>query len=153
MKGYPEMTSTPEDSTREFNESSQPVVMITNEYMSKRRKEGIERDGKAAPEAEIFVSPLNCESVQGYPTDKTPKQNGASEIKEMTDCLLAAGILCCLVGEAALMYYGARRVLPVQFPDSGLRWGTGFLTPCLGLEIMRPQSKIRARGIRSIGSN
>lgn len=136
------MTSTPEDSTCESNGPSQPVVIITNEYMSKRRKEGIERDAKAAPEADIFVSPLSFESVHGYLTDITPKHNGASEIKEVTDCLRAAGIWCCLVGEAALMYYGARRVLHVQFPCSGLGWGTDLLTLCLGLENMRPQSTI-----------
>ena len=111
------MASTPENTIHEANGCSQPVVIITDEHMAKKRKERSVLGANVIPDSNIFVSPLNSESVQGYPTDKIPGRDGISEIKEITDWLWDSGILCCLVGEAALIYYGARRVLHVHFPD------------------------------------
>lgn len=106
------------DDIHEANEPSHPVVIITDKLLSKRRKERDEKHARAVSDSKIFVSPLNSESVQGCPADKTPDRNGVSEIKKVTDCLRAAGTSCCLVGEAALIYYGARRVLHVHVPSA-----------------------------------
>ncbi|WEW54695.1 hypothetical protein PRK78_000117 [Emydomyces testavorans] len=86
---------------------TQPVVIITDEDMTAFRKEKptLPKDSSA------YVSPFSDESTQGYPTDKYPKCNGVREIKEVVDILHTAKIPCSLVGESALIYYGAGRIM------------------------------------------
>lgn len=91
-------------------DTREPVVVITNEDMAAFRKE----QATLAKDPNVLASVLSDKSVQGYSTDKYPECNGAGEIKEIVGIFRDAGIPCCLVAEAALIYYGARRVMHVS---------------------------------------
>jgi hypothetical protein len=96
------MASQPEQST-----DKQPVVVVTDWHMV--RDILTAKGGK-----NTTPSPINDESIWGYPSDTCPKRNGVQEIKEVVHILQAASIPCCLVGEAALIYYGTGRILHVR---------------------------------------
>jgi hypothetical protein len=57
-----------------------------------------------------WVPPLSNESVQGYPSDRYPHLDGVEEMVGVVKMLEAAGVPCCLVAEAALIYYGTGRM-------------------------------------------
>lgn len=90
---------------------TRPVVVITNEDMVAFRKE----EAAKPVDTNAMVSPFGDESVQGYPMDESPKQNGIKEIKEVVDVLSEASIRCCMVAENALIYYGATRIMHVRY--------------------------------------
>ena len=60
-----------------------------------------------------WTSPLCDESVAGFPGEKLPPRSGANEILEVVAALERADIPCCSVGEAALVYFGAKRQIGV----------------------------------------
>lgn len=60
---------------------------------------------------DVFISQLDNVLVQGYPNDLTPPNNGASEILRVVHILEAASILCCMVAEPTLIYYGTGRIM------------------------------------------
>ena len=56
---------------------------------------------------------------EGNPGDKYPPDGGSQQAKDVTDALESAGIPCCLVGVAALKYFGAGRISEAsRFPSS-----------------------------------
>lgn len=59
-------------------------------------------------------SPLTDESVVGFFDDKQPLRHGVQEMHEVTKLLSEADISCCMVTEAALIYYGAGRLMNVS---------------------------------------
>jgi hypothetical protein len=60
---------------------------------------------------DVFISPLGDESVNGYPVDRTPHQDGINEIRDVVQVLESASIPCCMVAEPALIYYGTGRIM------------------------------------------
>jgi hypothetical protein len=84
-----------------------PVQIITDEDMAAYRKE-MRLNPPANPSG--FISPLNDESVQGYATDQQPVSDGVEEMVQVVKILEDAAVPCCMVAEAALIYYGAGRV-------------------------------------------
>ena len=48
--------------------------------------------------------------MDGNPGDRYPPGGGSEQAKDVTDALETAGIPCCLVGVAALKYFGAGRI-------------------------------------------
>ncbi|KAK2738395.1 hypothetical protein FQN57_007072 [Myotisia sp. PD_48] len=93
----------PQETTPEATEA---VLVITAELMAQYMKEKSDK----IKDQNLSPSALSDESVTGYATDHEPKYDGAHEIKEVVDILRATDIPCCLVGESALIYYGAGRV-------------------------------------------
>lgn len=67
-------------------------------------------EGDPVPE----MSPAFDESVIGFPEDIQPKKKGVAEILEVVSLLGEAKIPCCVVAEAALIYYGAARTMRVK---------------------------------------
>lgn len=60
------------------------------------------------------ASPLGDESVRGFTNDLKPKYHGAKEIVSVVQTIESLDVPCCVVGEGALIYYGARRVMFVS---------------------------------------
>lgn len=60
------------------------------------------------------ISPMTDESGIGFRDDKQPIGRGVQEMLEITKLLNEADIPCCMVGEAALIYYGAGRLMDVR---------------------------------------
>lgn len=60
------------------------------------------------------LSPSTDESVIGFLDDKQPRRSGVQEMLEVTKLLNEADIPCCMVAEAALIYYGAGRMMDVS---------------------------------------
>jgi hypothetical protein len=90
------------------------VVVITNEHMKEVRDEARRRflaEGRPA-------NAISQISVQGYPGDERPAKNGINEIASIVRVLNTGKIPCCLVNEPALIYYGAGRVMSVQYTPS-----------------------------------
>jgi hypothetical protein len=87
-----------------------PVVIITNELMEAYYEE-MRLNPPIPPDG--FISPFSDESVQGYVTDRQPRQAGVEEMVRVVKMLEDVGVSCCLVAEAALIYYGTGRVKSV----------------------------------------
>ena len=93
-----------------IDEEFGPIRVITQDDISKFLEDG----RKAALQSnDMYISPLSDESIQGYVGDKVPKWNGVQEIKTVVDILHEAEVLCCMVAEPALIYYGTGRVMTV----------------------------------------
>ncbi|KAL9618325.1 MAG: hypothetical protein Q9160_006975 [Pyrenula sp. 1 TL-2023] len=89
--------------------------------------------------------------VEGNATDRLALNNGVAEIRSVVDLLEQAGILCCMVGEPALIYYGTRRVMadwPICVPTEKLTATTKLLEK--NREILEPAGPSAIRRVRSI---
>ncbi|CAD6569953.1 MAG: hypothetical protein ASARMPRED_003330 [Alectoria sarmentosa] len=65
------------------------------------------------PEGEYVRKMPACfdESVIGFPSDIRPSRHGVKEMLEVISILEDASIPCCVVAEAALIYFGAGRMM------------------------------------------
>lgn len=88
-----------------------PVVVITDEMMAAWREE--ERLNPPPKDPNAYISPLGDLSVQGYPTDEHPFNNGIKNMVEVVKILEDASVPCCMIAEPALIYYGTGRVMTV----------------------------------------
>lgn len=73
-------------------------------------------DNTSTPETPHIASASMWEGNLG---DIYPPDGGSQQAKDVTDALESAGIPCCLVGVAALKYFGAARISEAsRFPSS-----------------------------------
>jgi hypothetical protein len=73
-------------------------------------------DNTSAPVTPHIASACVWEGNLG---DIYPPDRGSQQAKDVTDALESAGIPCCLVGVAALKYFGAGRISEAsRFPSS-----------------------------------
>ena len=77
------------------------------------------------PEGEYVRKVPGCfdESVIGFPSDIRPSGQGVKEMLEVISILEDASIPCCVVAEAALIYFGAGRMMDVSILDSWAMFG------------------------------
>nr|POF17012.1 hypothetical protein CFP56_57828 [Quercus suber] len=61
-----------------------------------------------------FISPAFDVSVQGFDDDEQPESSGADLMTVVVRVLQEAAIKCCFASEAALIYYGAHRMMLVS---------------------------------------
>jgi len=95
-----------------------PVVILTAELRAEYDEEmrlnpPISKTG--------FVSPFSDESVQGYPSDRYPREEGVEEMVGVVKMLENAGVACCMVAEPALIYYGTGRIKTVCSQNPNLK--------------------------------
>ncbi len=86
------------------------VKVITNEDVATFKAS---LPSSTTPDPRAFKSLID-ESVLGYSTDRASRGNGAKEIAQAVGFLAQARIPCCMVAEAALIYYGAARLRTVS---------------------------------------
>jgi hypothetical protein len=87
---------------------------------------------------DVFISPLGDESVNGYPTDRTPHQDGINEIRDVVQVLEGASIPCCMVAESALIYYGTGRIMLVCVTFLSVYWIVNVRVYSNGLYAFQP---------------
>lgn len=59
------------------------------------------------------------ESVIGFPSDIRPGRQGVKEMLEVISILKDTEVPCCAIAEAALIYFGAARLMDVNI---SYRW-------------------------------
>ncbi|KAF1961479.1 hypothetical protein CC80DRAFT_437292 [Byssothecium circinans] len=127
------------------------VHIVTNEDMIAFREQ---QRLNPATGPDVFISPLSDESVQGYPNDRIPQHNGASEIRDVVRIPEGAGVPCCMVAEPALIYYGTGRVMVewiMCVPTDQLEAAAQiFRANPIDFEPFRPSALSRPQGIEHL---
>ena len=109
--------TTPTQSDKLSNEegSGRPVVVIDFDEMLKKQAEWVKEHAEELRERDKDPT---VTTINGFFDDKDPTQYGVPAILEVTKTLESSGVPCCLVGNCALIYYGARRIRYVSTTDS-----------------------------------